>query len=261
MADRSPSAGPRAPAPVQILEVAELHVRYGRIRALKGVSLSIAPGEIVAILGANGAGKSTLMRALAGLETVRKGQILFGGVPIARRPAHSRARIGMSLVLEGRSVFAPLTVKENLRLGMFAEAAIGKQELFKERTDFVLGVFPALRERLRVRAGELSGGQQQMLAIARALMSKPSFLMLDEPSVGLAPLIVEELFHALVELNRSTGLTILLAEQNIENALAIADRGYVFEVGEVVMEDTADKLIDDRGVEDVYLGRREGAGS
>jgi len=238
-----------------VLEVADLHVRYGRISALKGVSMAVAPGEIVAILGANGAGKSTLMRALAGLEPVWKGRAIFQGVSIARQPAHTRARAGMVLVLEGRSVFAPLTVKENLRLGMLAEGFVGKRHVFKERAEWALGLFPALKDRMDVRAGELSGGQQQMLAIARALMSKPSFLMLDEPSLGLAPRIVEELFQALLDLNRSTGLSVLLAEQNIDNALAIADRGYVFEVGKVVITDCAEKLMTDPNLENVYLGR------
>ena len=245
----------RSPA---ILEVADLHVRYGRIGALKGVSLSVGTGEIIAVLGANGAGKSTLMRALAGLEPIWKGDVIFNGVSLARQPAQMRARAGMSLVLEGRSVFAPLTIAENLRLGMLSEGFFGKHELFKERMEWAFTLFPALRDRAKVRAGELSGGQQQMLAVARALMSKPSFLMLDEPSLGLAPRIVEELFQALVELNRGTGLSILLAEQNIDNALAISNRGYVFEVGEVAMADRSERLMSGGILESVYLGRRSG---
>lgn len=238
-----------------LLEVTDLHVRYGPINALKGVSLAVASGEMVAILGANGAGKSTLMRALAGLEPVWKGEIRFAGESIAKQPSYRRSRSGIALVLEGRSVFAPLSVRENLRLGMLSEGLLGKHELFRERMEWVCGVFPALRPRTEIRAGELSGGQQQMLAIARALMSKPSFLLLDEPSLGLAPIIVEELFQTLIDLNEKTGLTVLLAEQNIDNALAIADRAYVFEVGEVVVADTAEHVLAKFDLEDLYLGR------
>jgi branched-chain amino acid transport system ATP-binding protein len=250
-----PLGGTASASREPLLEVADLHVRYDWITALKGVNVTVAPGEIVAILGANGAGKSTLIRTLAGLEPVWKGRLLFNGVSIVRDPAHSRTRAGMALVLEGRSVFAPLTVRENLRLGMVSEGLVGKQQLFQERLDWAFDLFPALRDRARVRAGELSGGQQQMLVIARALMSKPSFLMLDEPSLGLAPRIVEQLFQALLDLNRSIGLSVLLAEQNIDNALAIADRGYVFEVGEVVITASAAKLMADSNLENVYLGR------
>jgi branched-chain amino acid transport system ATP-binding protein len=256
----SPKCASKGSARPPLLEVTHLHVRYGPISALKGVSLSVCPGEVVAILGANGAGKSTLMRALAGLEPVWKGEIRFNGESIAKQPSHRRSRSGIALVLEGRSVFAPLSVRENLRLGMLSEGLVGKHRLFTERMDWVCAIFPALRSRTEVRAGELSGGQQQMLAIARALMSKPRFLLLDEPSFGLAPIIVEELFQTLIDLNQQTGLTVLLAEQNIDNALAIADRAYVFEVGEVAIADTAEHLLEKFNLEDIYLGRSGNAG-
>jgi branched-chain amino acid transport system ATP-binding protein len=235
--------------------VDDLHIRYGRISAVKGISMTVAAGEVVAILGANGAGKSTLLRALAGLEPVWKGDILFRGRSIRTAPAHNRACNGIALVLEGRSVFAPLTVRENLRLGMFSEGMIGKQALFRERMDSVCELFPALRSRTEMRAGELSGGQQQMLAIARALMSSPKLLLLDEPSLGLAPIIVEELFNTMLSLARRTDLTVVLAEQNIDNALAISDRGYVLEVGKVAVTDSAERLLENMDLEDIYLGR------
>ena len=239
----------------EMLKIQDLHVRYGRISALKGVSITLRAGEVVAILGANGAGKSTLLRALAGLESVWKGDILFRGSSIRAAAAHERARSGIALVLEGRSVFAPLTVRENLRLGMFSEGVIGKQAVFRERTDFVFELFPALRSRAGMRAGELSGGQQQMVAIGRALMSSPKLLLLDEPSLGLAPIIVEELFQTMLSLARRTDLTVLLAEQNIDNALAISDRGYVLEVGTVAVTDSAERLLRNMDLEDIYLGR------
>jgi branched-chain amino acid transport system ATP-binding protein len=251
----APKASPDASAGAPLLEVIDLHVRYGPIRALKGVSLAVAAGEVVAILGANGAGKSTLMRAVAGLEPAWRGDIRIHGESIARQPAHRRSRSGIALVLEGRSVFAPLNVRENLRLGMLSEGLVGKHRLFRERMEWVCDIFPALRTRTEVRAGELSGGQQQMLAIARALMARPEFLLLDEPSLGLAPIIVEELFQTLIDLNEKTGLTVLLAEQNIDNALAIADRAYVFEVGEIAIADSAARVLAQVNVEDVYLGR------
>lgn len=251
----TPSGTSSLAAP-DLLRVERLHVRYGRISALKGVSLHVASGEIVAILGANGAGKSSLMRALGGLEPIWNGDVFLAGKSIIGLPAHLRPKIGISLVLEGRSVFAPLTVRENLRLGMLSEGVTGKHALFKERMDTVCEIFPALRSRTEMRAGELSGGQQQMLAIARALMSNPKLLLLDEPSLGLAPIVVEELFQSLLTLTEKTGLTVLLAEQNIDNALAISDRGYVFEVGEVAVTDTAKHLVENVNLEDIYLGRR-----
>jgi branched-chain amino acid transport system ATP-binding protein len=239
-----------------LLQVEELHVRYDRISALKGVSLTVAKGEIVAILGANGAGKSTLMRALAGLEAVWKGKVLFRGQSIGGLSAHRRSHFGISLVPEGRGVFAALSVEQNLRLGNLAKGILGKRKLLQERMDWVFEIFPALQTKRRLRAGELSGGQQQMLAIGRALMADPVLLLLDEPSLGLAPIIIDDLFQRLVDLNKRDGLTVVLSEQNIDNALAIADRGYVFEVGKVVITDTAERLRGRLDIEDIYLGRR-----
>ncbi len=239
-----------------LLQISDLHVRYGRISAIRGVSLGVSKGEIVAVLGANGAGKSTLMKAPAGLVPVWKGDIRFRGESISGLAAHRRSAIGIALVPEGRTVFAPLTVEQNLRLGMLSAGWVGKRALFRDRLEWVLEIFPILRDRLRVRAGELSGGQQQMLAIGRALMSDPALLLLDEPSLGLAPRVVEGLFQTLVDLNERHGTTVLLSEQNIDNALAIADRAYVLEVGEVAIADSAEGLLRRGDVEDVYLGRR-----
>ena len=240
----------------KLLQVEDLHVRYDRISALKGVSLTVAKGEIVAVLGANGAGKSTLMRALAGLEGVWKGEVLFCGQSVRGLPAHRRSHFGISLVPEGRGVFGALSVEQNLRLGLFGKEIVGKQKLLRERIDWVFEIFPALQTKRGLRAGELSGGQQQMLAVARALMARPVLLLLDEPSLGLAPLIVDDLFQRLAVLNKQHGLTVVLSEQNIDNALAIADRGYVFEVGKVVITDTAERLRGRLDIEDIYLGRR-----
>jgi branched-chain amino acid transport system ATP-binding protein len=238
-----------------LLEVSDLHVHYGRITALRGVSLGVATGEIVAVLGANGAGKSTLMKALTGLVPVWRGDVRFSGEPITRLDAHKRSSLGMALVPEGRKIFAPLTVKENLRLGMFSDKWIGGRDLFEERLERVLDLFPALRNRVRNPAGDLSGGQQQMVVIGRALMSNPKVLLLDEPSLGLAPRIIEDLFQTILTLNEEQGVTILLTEQSIDNALAIADRAYVFQVGEVAYSESAEALLERGDLENVYLGR------
>lgn len=239
-----------------LLQVADLRVSYGRVRALKGISLEVSRGEIVTVLGANGAGKSTLMKAIAGLVPATSGGIEFAGRPFERLGAHRRAGIGVALVPEGRMVFAPLTVRENLRLGMLSESWFGGRRTFEERVTKVLDLFPALGGRMDAPAGDLSGGQQQMLAVGRALMSDPQLLLLDEPSLGLAPQVIENVFRTLLALNEEHDVTILLAEQNIDNALAIADRGYVLEVGEIALTGTAEALLDRGDVEDVYLGRR-----
>jgi branched-chain amino acid transport system ATP-binding protein len=239
-----------------LLRVSEAEVHYGRVRALKRVTLDVAAGEIVTVLGANGAGKSTLMKAVAGLVAPARGEIRFEGQSITRLGAHRRTAIGIALVPEGRMVFTPLTVRENLRLGMLSEGWFGGRKLFSERLAVVVELFPPLRDRLDTPAGDLSGGQQQMLAVGRALMSDPRLLLLDEPSLGLAPQVIESLFRTLVTLNEEHDVTIFLAEQNIDNALAIADRGYVLEVGTVALTDTAEGLLGRGDVEDVYLGRR-----
>jgi branched-chain amino acid transport system ATP-binding protein len=239
-----------------LLEVSELHVNYGRITAVKGVSFGVSTGEIVAILGPNGAGKSTLMKALAGLVPVQRGEIQFSGESIVQVSAYKRSSIGMVLIPEGRMIFAPLTVKENLRLGMLSDKWIGGKDLFQARLEGVLNIFPVLRDRLRTPAGDLSGGQQQMVAIGRGLMSDPKLLLLDEPSLGLAPRVIEDLFRTILALNEEHEVTVLLAEQSIDNALAIADRAYVLQLGEVALSDSAEALLEQGDLEDVYLGRK-----
>lgn len=251
-----PAGGPASrPSAHPLLGIHDLEVRYGRISAVKGVSLEVRAREIVSVLGANGAGKSTLMRAVAGLEPVASGDIRLDGGSIVGVASHRRVRLGVALVQEGRSVFAPLTVEENLKLGMLAEGLFAPAAELRTRMEEVLSIFPILARRLHMRAGELSGGQQQMVAIARALMSKPKLLLLDEPSLGLAPVIVEELFMKMVELNETAGLSVVLAEQNIDNALAIADRAYVFEVGHLALAGSAEDLRGRSDIEDIYLGR------
>ncbi|TAM60027.1 ABC transporter ATP-binding protein [bacterium] len=211
---------------------------------------------MVAVLGANGAGKSTLMKTIAGLVPPAAGSIELDGQTITKVPAHQRPGIGIALVPEGRKLFTPLTVEQNLRLGAFSLGKSAGKALVHERLEEVLETFPVLADRLHALAGELSGGQQQMLAIGRALMSKPRLLLLDEPSLGLAPRIVEDVFEALLTLNGRRSLAVLIAEQNIREALAVADRAYVVQLGKVVIEEDADVLFDRSDVEDVYMGRR-----
>jgi branched-chain amino acid transport system ATP-binding protein len=239
-----------------LIDVQDLRVQYGGLQALKGVSMQVRSGELVAVLGANGAGKSTLLNCIAGLVHARRGRILLDDAELHRLPAHERVRAGVALVPEGRLTFGPLTVAENLRLGMLVEGWTGKRGLYEERLAPVLDLFPALKSRLGATVGDLSGGQQQMVAIGRALMADPRVLLLDEPSLGLAPQVIDDVLGALQTLNAERGLTVLLAEQNIESALAIADRGYVFQVGRVALDDDAEALLSRDDVEDVYLGRR-----
>lgn len=239
-----------------LLSVQDLYVSYGQIAALKGVSLEVNLGEIVTILAANGGGKSTLMRAVAGLEPTKSGDIELDGSSIRNKPGFMRTRDGLALVPEGRLVFGPLTVRQHLRLGMLSEGLLGSASMFEERMGSVLELFPDLKPRLNMAVADLSGGQQQMVVIGRALMSEPRILLLDEPSLGLAPKITEDVFEILLKLNLERGLTILLAEQNVDNALAIADRAYVMEVGTVVLHDSAETLLANQHVQDVYLGRR-----
>ncbi|MHB1303822.1 MAG: ABC transporter ATP-binding protein [Acidiphilium sp.] len=232
-----------------LLDIADLRVNYGQIEALKGVSLTVAPGEIVAILGANGAGKTTLMRSVSGLLPARSGHIGFDGADITRLGADRIVRRGIAHSPEGRRVFGTLSVLENLRLGGFTRP----HGEIAASLDFVLAMFPRLAERRGQLAGTLSGGEQQMLAIGRALMAKPRLLLLDEPSLGLAPIIVQGIFRTLREIAR-TGVTILLVEQNARMALKLADRGYVLEVGRIVLEDTAAHLLNSAQVQAAYLG-------
>jgi len=232
-----------------VLTVENVVSRYGRIEALHGVSFEVRAGEIVTIVGSNGAGKTTLMRAVSGLQPVAAGSIRFEGAPIDAVPAHKRLRLGIAQVPEGRQVFAPLEVEDNLLLGGWSRSAAERAESLAE----VYDAFPVLAERRRLPAGKLSGGQQQMLAIGRALMSRPRLLLLDEPSMGLAPILVDQVFELLPGL-RARGLSLLVVEQNAHAALSIADRGYVMETGRVVAGGDAHALIEDPAVRSAYLG-------
>jgi branched-chain amino acid transport system ATP-binding protein len=227
-----------------LLELQNVEASYGPIRALHGVSLSVDDGQVVAVLGANGAGKSTTLRAISGLVR-RRGSIAFAGKSVVRARPESVARAGIAHVPEGRGLFDELSVQENLRMGAYTR---------KGEIDRVYSYFPWLRERGSQQAGTLSGGEQQMLALARALVSRPRLLMLDEPSLGLAPIVVEELFRIVAELNKQEQLTVLVVEQNAEVALSIADRAYVLETGRVAVEGTADELRRHEGVRKSYLG-------
>ena len=235
---------------MSLLEVTDLAVSYGQIQALKGISLEVAQGEVVAMLGANGAGKTTLMRTLSGLIPPRSGRIVYDGEDITSLGADRIVRKGIAQSPEGRRVFGTLTVAENLRLGAYTRPP---EELEGSRAQ-VYGLFPRLRERRGQLAGTLSGGEQQMLAIGRALMARPRLLLLDEPSLGLAPLLVKGIFRALEDI-RTTGVTILLVEQNARMALKLADRGYVLEVGSIVHRDQAAALLASPEVQAAYLGK------
>ena len=231
-----------------MLQIDGLHSGYGRIEVLHGVTLNVARGEIVTIIGANGAGKTTLMQAVAGVQP-SAGAIRFEGKDIARVPAHLRVGRGISLVPEGRQLFAPLSARDNLRLGTWSRsgAEIGKG------FERVCALFPMLAEMMDISAGALSGGQQQMLAIGRALMAEPRLLLLDEPSMGLAPKIVDQVLDAIRAL-KASGLTILLVEQNARAALAIADRAYVLETGRIALSGSASEIRNDPRVREAYLG-------
>jgi branched-chain amino acid transport system ATP-binding protein len=234
-----------------LLATDDLHVGYGGVEAVLGVSITIAPGSIVTVIGPNGAGKTTLLNAIMGVLPSR-GQVHFFGAPIARLGVEARVRGGMSLVPEKRELFATMSVEENLRLGAFRfrrqSAAAARQAL-----DRIFALFPRLQERRRQVAGTLSGGERQMLAMGRALMAQPKLLMLDEPSLGLAPLIVRDIFVTIADL-RSSGVAILLVEQNARAALEISDYGYVLENGRVVLDGPSGQLAADRRVIEVYLG-------
>jgi branched-chain amino acid transport system ATP-binding protein len=232
-----------------LLELKDVHARYGPIRALHGVSLTVGDGEVVALLGANGAGKTTTLRSISSM-TRTSGEIVFDGRRIARRSPEFAARLGIAHVPEGRGLFPELTVWENLRMGAMATRR-GKLEQEAER---VIGYFPWIDRRRDQPAATLSGGEQQMLALSRALVSRPRLLMLDEPSLGLAPTIVRELFATVRRLNEEEGLTVLVVEQNATIALEIASRAYVLEVGKVAVEGTSDELQRHEGVRKSYLG-------
>ena len=232
-----------------MLRIEDVVSCYGRIEVLHGVSLEVAAGEIVSLVGSNGAGKTTLMRVISGILPLTRGRILFDDQPIDRLPAHLRVARGIAQVPEARQVFAPLSVDDNLRLGAFRRhTADSPRDL-----DRIYHLFPALAERRAQTAGNLSGGQQQMLAMGRALMSNPRLLLLDEPSMGLAPVLVDQILDTVVNL-RKDGVTILLVEQNVNAALAIADRAYVLETGRIVLAGPSATLADDPRVREAYLG-------
>lgn len=235
------------------LEIRDLCVSYGGIRALKGVSLSVDEGQIVTLIGANGAGKSTTLRAISGLQKVQSGSILYGGEELTSLPAKEIVRRGIIHVPEGRRVFPDMTVAENLKIGAFLrtdKAAIAQD------MDYVYSLFPRLKERSWQLAGTLSGGEQQMLAVGRALMSRPKVLMMDEPSLGLAPLIVKDIFSIIRRVNQD-GITVLLIEQNANAALRIADYGYVLETGTIALSGTGEELLKNESVRDAYLGKKK----
>ena len=232
-----------------MLAIENLRSGYGRIEALHGVSLEVAKGEIVALVGANGAGKTTLLRAISGVQPIFGGRILLEGRPIERLAPHARVVLGIAQVPEGRQVFAPLSVEDNLRLGAWTQAAAGVNESLAS----VFALFPMLDGMRNVQAGALSGGQQQMLAVGRALMAKPKLLLLDEPSMGLAPKLVDQILKAVAEL-RNAGLTVLLVEQNARAALAVADRAYVVETGRIAASGSSAELLADNRVQAAYLG-------
>ncbi|MER3455787.1 MAG: ABC transporter ATP-binding protein [candidate division GAL15 bacterium] len=233
-----------------LLELEDLHVYYGNIHALKGVSLRVEPREIVALLGANGAGKSTTLNTVSGLLRPRSGAVRLEGEDLTRVPPHNIVQRGVVQVPEGRRIFGQLTVLENLEMGAFTRA---DPHGVREDVDRVFALFPRLKERAGQVAGTLSGGEQQMLAIGRALMARPRVLLMDEPSMGLAPLLVEQIFDAIQEINRQ-GTTILLVEQNAYMALQIARRGYVLQTGRVVLEGPAEQLRENPEVKRAYLG-------
>jgi branched-chain amino acid transport system ATP-binding protein len=233
-----------------MLEVNDIHTYYGNIHALKGISLEVNEGEIVTLIGANGAGKTTTLRTISGLLKPREGHIKLNGEDLTAYPAHELAFKGIAMVPEGRGVFAKLTVNENLQMGAFSRNDKAGIDMDRDR---VLTLFPRLKERLKQSAGTLSGGEQQMLATGRALMARPRLLLMDEPSMGLAPVLVEGIFDTIVEINKE-GTTILLVEQNALMALSVASRGYVLETGQIVLSDTADKLAQNKTVQKAYLG-------
>ena len=235
-----------------MLEVRDVHVAYGTgVVALQGVSLRVAAGEAVALVGANGAGKTTLLKTIAGLLTPKSGELWFEGKRIDGVDAPDRVDLGIALVPEGRRLFSRLSVADNLRLGTFRDRDHARRQEMLER---VFALFPVLRQRVSQRAGTLSGGEGQMLSIARALMSRPRFLMLDEPSLGIAPRIVDSILEVLNTLHQREGLTVLLVEQNVPAALDVAERGYVLQTGRIVAEGTSQELLDSDLVRQAYLG-------
>ncbi|MFU0833755.1 MAG: High-affinity branched-chain amino acid transport ATP-binding protein [Oscillospiraceae bacterium] len=233
-----------------MLKIQNLNVYYDAIHALRNINIEVNEGEIVTLIGANGAGKTSTLRAISGLAPIRSGTIAFQGKPLNGYPSHKIPYMGISHVPEGRRIFSNLTVMENLQLGAYCRK---DADGIKKDFEIVFSKFPRLKERMKQRGGTLSGGEQQMLAMGRALMARPKILLLDEPSMGLAPLIVQEIFSIIQEINKS-GTTILLVEQNAHMALSIANRAYVIETGSIVLEGKASDLLNDNAVKQAYLG-------
>jgi branched-chain amino acid transport system ATP-binding protein len=234
-----------------MLEIQDLHVSYGQIKAIKGISLSVPDKSIVTLIGANGAGKTTLLRTVSGLIKSKSGSIKIGGEELTNCAAHEIVKQGIAQSPEGRMIFANLTVQENLKMGAYLRK---DSEGIAKDLDYVFNIFPRLKERIAQAGGTLSGGEQQMLAIGRSLMSKPRLLLLDEPSLGIAPILVRTIFEKIVEINKNLGVTVLLVEQNARMALGIATRGYVLETGKIVLEGEARDLAENEEVKKAYLG-------
>jgi branched-chain amino acid transport system ATP-binding protein len=233
-----------------LLEIRDLHVNYGAIKAIKGINLLVNSGEVVAILGANGAGKTTTLRTISGLLRANSGKIIFDKNDITKTPAYDIVSLGMSHSPEGRRVFGTLSVEENLLMGAYT-----LKNYDKETLEWIYDILPRLKEREKQLAGTLSGGEQQMLAIGRSIMSKPKLLILDEPSLGLAPVLVKVIFKAIKEISKS-GVTVLLVEQNAKAALKLANRGYVLELGKISFEGSSEKLLNSKIIQEAYLGKK-----
>jgi branched-chain amino acid transport system ATP-binding protein len=238
----------------KMLKIRNLESGYGKLKVLRRVSIHVNPGEIVTMIGANGAGKTTLLNTIAGLLRTQSGEISFNKQGVHKMPAEKIVAMGCSLVPEGRQVFSTMTVKENLLLGAYVQHRKKKRDAVEEQLQRTYTLFPVLLERGKQLAGTLSGGEQQMLAIGRALMARPSLIMMDEPSMGLAPMIVKEIFNVIVKL-RNEGNTVLLVEQNAKAALGIADRGYVLETGRIILQGPVEDLLQNRDVQRAYLGK------
>ncbi len=241
-----------------MLRLVNVHSGYGLVRVLRNVSIHVDKGEVVTLIGANGAGKTTTLRAISGLQPVQDGQIFFNGRDITNLSAEKLVRYGIAQVPEGRQIFRPMTVAENLELGGYLVYKLHGKRQLRASIDEMFELFPILRERKSQFAGTLSGGEQQMLAIAMSLMGRPQLLLLDEPSMGLAPLIVRDIFKTIAHLNETEGLTVLLVEQNANAALKVAVRGYVMETGRIIYQERADALLENPEVRRAYLGRDKG---
>ncbi|HWI41059.1 MAG TPA: ABC transporter ATP-binding protein [Verrucomicrobiae bacterium] len=241
-----------------MLIIKHINTYYGQVHALKNVSLHLGEGEIVTLIGANGAGKTTILNSISSVTPARSGEMTFAGTPITGLPPEKVVELGISQVPEGRQVFKPLTVEDNLELGAYLRFRKGEgRGSIRKELDFVYALFPRLQERRKQLSGTLSGGEQQMLAIGRALMARPRLLLLDEPSMGLAPLVVQEIFGVIADLRREKGTTVLLVEQNARAALKLADRGYVMETGKVILEGSAADLLENNEVQRAYLGKEK----